>query len=135
MLQPDGGRGGGGDGPQLVVGTLDVNQGVKLPAEELVGSLPREGEGVDQRRARAYISNVATWAGTRRQGVARRLLQRAAQEALAAGVRHLYVHVETCNGPAAQLYLQCGFEVEAEETEAVARALNRNRRLLLHLTL
>ena len=70
-----------------MVGTLDVNQGAKLPAEELMGRLPGGG---DRRRLRAYISNVATWAGARRQGVARRLLQEAMQEAAAAGVQHLY---------------------------------------------
>ncbi|KAL4857713.1 hypothetical protein ACK3TF_002137 [Chlorella vulgaris] len=123
---------GGGSRPQLVVGTLDLNQGSKLPAEELVGQLPLHG---DKRRSRAYISNVATWAGTRRQGIARRLLQEAEREAAAAGVQHLYVHVEACNTAAAALYLSSGFEVEREETEAVARALNRNRRLLLHIEL
>jgi ribosomal protein S18 acetylase RimI-like enzyme len=71
----------------LVVGTLDVNQGTRLPAEELMGRLPEEG---DKRRRRAYISNVATWAGARRQGVARRMLQEARREAVAAGVHHLY---------------------------------------------
>lgn len=74
-------------GPQLVVGCLDLNQGVTLPAEQLVGRLPLDG---DRRRLRAYISNVATWAGARRQGVARRLLQEARREAAEAGVQHLY---------------------------------------------
>jgi ribosomal protein S18 acetylase RimI-like enzyme len=77
----------GSGGPMLVVGTLDVNQGTRLPAEELMGRLPEEG---DKRRRRAYISNVATWAGARRQGVARRMLQEAMREAAAAGVHHLY---------------------------------------------
>lgn len=45
------------------------------------------------------------------------------------------VHVEACNTAAAALYLSSGFKVEREETEAVARALNRNRRLLLHIEL
>ena len=61
--------------------------GINLPAEELVGKLPGEG---DKRRLRAYISNVATWAGARRRGVARRLMREAAAEAAAAGVQHLY---------------------------------------------
>lgn len=42
------------------------------------------------------------------------------------------VHVEACNQPAAALYLSSGFDVETEESENTARALNRNRRLLLH---
>lgn len=45
------------------------------------------------------------------------------------------VHVEACNTAAAALYLSSGFELESEETEAYARALNRNRRLLLHVKL
>lgn len=51
-------------------------------------------------------------------------------------MRHLYVHVEAQNEAARQLYCeQCGFEVEAEESENTARALNRPRRLLLHRVL
>lgn len=42
------------------------------------------------------------------------------------------VHVEACNTAAAALYQSSGFDVEAEESEATARTLNRNRRLLLH---
>lgn len=42
------------------------------------------------------------------------------------------VHVEACNEAAAALYQSSGFDVEAEESEATARTLNRNRRLLLH---
>ncbi|KAL4421742.1 hypothetical protein ABPG77_002358 [Micractinium sp. CCAP 211/92] len=118
-----------GGSPQLVVGTCDLNQGINLPAEDLIGRLPAEG---DKRRLRAYISNVATWEGARRRGVARALMAAAAREAAAAGVQHLYVHVEACNAAAAALYLSSGFEVEAEEAEAFARAQNRNRRLLLH---
>jgi ribosomal protein S18 acetylase RimI-like enzyme len=69
------------------VGTLDLNQGSKLPAEELVGRLPEQGA---KQRLRGYISNVATWQGARRKGVARSLLQQAEEEAAALGVRHLY---------------------------------------------
>lgn len=58
-----------------------------LPAEDLIGQLPAEG---DKRRLRAYISNVATWEGARRRGVARALMAAAAREAAAAGVQHLY---------------------------------------------
>ena len=45
------------------------------------------------------------------------------------------VHVEAINTAAEALYLSSGFAVESEESEAYARALNRNRRLLLHTTL
>jgi ribosomal protein S18 acetylase RimI-like enzyme len=43
--------------------------------------------------------------------------------------------VEAGNTAAAALYLSSGFEVESEESEAYARGLNRNRRLLLHTAL
>lgn len=60
------------------------------------------------------------------------LIEAAAAEAARRGVEHLYVHVAADNAAARQLYLeQCGFSVEAEESENVARALNRPRRLLL----
>lgn len=45
------------------------------------------------------------------------------------------MHVEACNTAAEALYRTCGFDVEAEESEGYARALNRNRRLLLHVRL
>lgn len=48
----------------------------------------------------------------------------------------LYVHVVADNFPARNLYEgQLGFKVEQQETETVARALNRPRRLLLYLPL
>ena len=40
--------------PQIVVGSLDLNVGAVLPAEELVGKQPSEGAS----RRRAYLSNV-----------------------------------------------------------------------------
>lgn len=76
-----------GGSPQLVVGCLDINQGAVLPAEQLVGKLPPEG---DRGRLRAYLSNVAVWEGARRRGVARRLIEEAMRQAAAAGVQHLY---------------------------------------------
>lgn len=49
-----------------------------------------------------------------------------------AGVEYLYVHVVADNAPALELYRSgCAFEVEAEESEAYARALQRPRRMLL----
>jgi len=76
-----------GGSPHLVVGCLDINQGAVLPAEQLVGRLPPEG---NRRRLRAYLSNVAVWEGARRRGVARRLIQEAMRHAAEAGVQHLY---------------------------------------------
>lgn len=110
--------------PCVVVGTLDLNRGATLPAEELGGVAGDSHE-------RAYISNVAVAAGARRRGVALSLLRFAAQSARRAGVRHLYVHVVADNEAARCLYLGNGFEVESQETTAEAGYRGRPRRLLL----
>lgn len=108
---------------EVVVGTLDLNQGNKLPAEELIG----QGDG-----SRAYLSNVCVLEAARRQGIARALIDEAARRAKQMDVAHLYVHVVAENVPARRLYQdQCGFETEQEEAPGVARHLNRPRRLLL----
>jgi len=116
-------------GARLVVGSLDVNVGAVLPAEELMGQLPND---VSASSARAYLSNVCVAGAVRRHGVARRLMAAAEARAAAQGVRHLYVHVVADNEAAARLYVSAGFEVEAEESEAYARALQRPRRRILH---
>ena len=87
-----------GGSAQLVVGCLDINQGAVLPAEQLVGRQPPEG---DRRRLRAYLSNVAVWEGARRRGVARRLIEEAMRAAAAAGVQHLYGGCCRRGGPVA----------------------------------
>lgn len=110
---------------EAVLATLDLNRGATLPAEELGGT--RGGAS-----SRAYLSNVSVAPGARRRGLAHALLAAAAARAAAAGVRHLYVHCVADNAPAAALYKASGFAVEAEETAAEARALNRPRRLLFH---
>lgn len=117
--------------PEWIVGTLDVNIGPKLPSEELIGTLPQVSGAALTKRA--YLSNVCTLAEVRRRGLAQRLVTGAVELAAERGVEHLYVHVIHDNHAARNLYIErCGFEIEAEEREAVARALNRPRRLLLH---
>jgi hypothetical protein len=59
-------------------------------------------------------------------------VERAALLAARGGASDLYVHVADDNAPAEELYLSCGFGEEAREQEAVARLLNRPRRILLH---
>eukprot|EP00884_Botryococcus_braunii_P022201 jgi/Botrbrau1/8665/Bobra.0087s0018.1 len=114
---------------RLVIGSLDLNQGSKLPCEELVGRYP---EGPKRSHERAYISNVSVASETRRQGVAQALMQTAMEEAVRRGVSCLYVHVERHNLPARACYQDAlGFEVESEETENDERLLNRPRRMLL----
>jgi ribosomal protein S18 acetylase RimI-like enzyme len=81
---------------------------------------------------RAYLSNVCVAAAARRRGVAAALMSAAEAHAAQAGVRHLYVHVVADNAAAVALYGRMGYEVEAEEGEAQARALGRPRRKILH---
>ena len=118
-------------GMEYVLGTLDVTVGVKLPAEELVGTLPKESAVAA--RERAYLSNICVLSSARRQGIAQSLIETACLEAYTIGVRHMYVHVVDENTAAVRLYEdKCGFKIEKEEHASLARALNRPRRLILH---
>lgn len=114
--------------PERVVGTLDLNLGLKLPSEELIGQQPHQC----QKKQRAYLSNVCTAKAAQRKGVAAQLIQAAEAEASKQGVQYLYVHVAQENTAAVQLYCtRCGFHQEKKESEAVARGLSRPSRLLL----
>ena len=117
------------------VATLDVNIGIKLPSEELIGTLPISLECAATKRA--YLSNVCTLKTLRQQGIALHLIQYAIDTVCRQhSIRHVYVHVVHTNEPALSLYTKhCGFEIESEEKPSVARALNRPRRLLLHRSL
>ena len=106
----------GADGsPLVVLGTLDVNQGTKLPAEELTGVYPtladpvppgtrldEDGKGTNAegtarmktapgtrpaRYRRAYLSNVCVLPPARRTGVGRRLMEEALEVARGWGWR------------------------------------------------
>eukprot|EP01025_Chloroclados_australasicus_P064302 TRINITY_DN8576_c0_g1_i3.p1 TRINITY_DN8576_c0_g1~~TRINITY_DN8576_c0_g1_i3.p1 ORF type:complete len:334 (+),score=25.40 TRINITY_DN8576_c0_g1_i3:130-1002(+) len=113
--------------PELAIGSLDLNIGVTLPAEELVGLYP----SVDVENTRAYLSNVCVADGARRLGVAKALVDAASAHARSSGVLHVYVHVVEENGAALRLYRACGFEVESEESVDLARKRQHGRRLLL----
>jgi ribosomal protein S18 acetylase RimI-like enzyme len=75
--------------PQLVIGSLDLNIGSVLPAEELIGKLPE----ADSNTRRAYLSNVCVAGAAQRHGIAHTLMLTAEREARREGVQHLYVHV------------------------------------------
>lgn len=113
-----------------VVGTLDINQGPRLPAEELAGVLPRENP-----RARGYLSNVCTLPIMRRKGIAKKLIAASFQQARIAGIEMLYVHVVEDNVPALKLYEEMGFRTEAREKTNDSKMLGRPSRLLLRLEL
>tara|TARA_B100000674_G_C37741486_1_gene869089 strand:- start:603 stop:947 length:345 start_codon:yes stop_codon:yes gene_type:complete len=114
-----------------VVGSLDLNIGAWLPAEPLRGALPEAAPET----GRAYLSNVCVAPQARRRGLAAGMLAHAEARAREEGVSDLYVHVVAENAPALQLYLNCGFEVESEESKKLAATHNHEPRLLLHQTL
>ena len=152
-----------GDGfpSRLILGTCDVNQGAKLPAEELGGAFPgpddpvppgtdtsEDGKGTNKgdladgedsgsegsrpiRYRRAYLSNVCVIAGARRLGLGGRLVRKSFEIAKSWGVEQMYVHVEAENVTAKRFYEKEGFEVVKEESEAFAISLQRPRRVLL----
>lgn len=108
----------------LILGSLDINVGDRLPAEESIGE---RAPG-----KRAYLSNVSTVPPTRRLGIAVAMIERAIEIARDdIGIEMMYVHVESRNLTALALYRRCGFEIESEETEAAATTLGRPPRILL----
>ncbi|KAK3233127.1 hypothetical protein CYMTET_56559, partial [Cymbomonas tetramitiformis] len=113
--------------PKLVVGTLDVNVGERIPAEELMGTLPKDCVS----GKRAYLSNVCVASSARRNGIAMQLVKAANTFAFGKGVEMMYVHVADDNPGAYNLYTGAGFVVEAEESTKDAHALCRARRYLL----
>eukprot|EP00873_Tetraselmis_striata_P006665 jgi/Tetstr1/426929/TSEL_017142.t1 len=119
--------------PRMVVASLDINQGPRLPAEELAGTRPEQR---DPGPRRAYLSNICTAAPMRRLGVAAALIEHACAVARQQGVTDCYVHVADDNPGAERLYTQvCGFVLESEETASAAARRGRPRRQLLHRTL
>ena len=115
---------------RCVIGTLDINRGPRLPAEELAGVLPRE-----RPHERGYLSNVCTSLIMRRKGIAKHLIEASFQHARCAGIEMLYVHVVEDNVPALKLYEGMGFRIEAREKANDSKLLGRPSRLLLRLEL
>ncbi|XP_059288201.1 GCN5-related N-acetyltransferase 7, chloroplastic [Lycium ferocissimum] len=111
----------------VVVGTLDINQCIRLP-DEITGAKPK-GIGADF--ARGYLSNVCVAGELQRNGLGYALISKAKMVAKDMGISDLYVHVAIDNEPARKLYMKCGFEQENEEPAWQARFLDRPRRLLL----
>ena len=108
----------------LILGSLDINVGDRLPAEESIGE---RAPG-----KRAYLSNVSVVPPARRLGIAMAMIERAIEIARDdIGIEMMYVHVESRNLTALALYRRCGFEIESEETEGAATTLGRPPRILL----
>ncbi|KAK1550772.1 hypothetical protein Q3G72_024590 [Acer saccharum] len=116
---------------RVVVGTLDVNQCLRLP-DEITGKKP-EGIGADF--ARAYLSNVCVAKELQRNGLGYELVAKSKIVAQGWGISDLYVHVAVDNEPAKNLYMKTGFVHESDEPAWQARFLDRPRRLLLWIGL
>ncbi|KAM7472856.1 hypothetical protein LguiA_011039 [Lonicera macranthoides] len=116
---------------RVVVGTLDLNQCMRLP-DEITGMKPK-GIGADF--ARAYLSNVCVAKELHRNGLAYTLVEKSKIVAKDWGISDLYVHVAIDNEPAKKLYMKNGFVYESDEPTWQARFLDRPRRLLLWIGL
>ena len=98
---------------QIVCGTIELNVGVNLPAEELVGALPIE----NARTKRCYLSNVCVLKAYRNLGIAKHLIERAIDDARTKRrVEEVYVHVVSDNVAAKRLYEKSGIVKESRET-------------------
>lgn len=105
----------------VVVGSLDLNQGLKvLPgesAESEMGSSFRTAslhlsslQGLSER---GYLSNVCVAPLMRQRGIGMALLQQAQNMSQLWGVTNLYVHAVATNEAAVKLYSKGGFTVVA----------------------
>ncbi|GMY35496.1 FkbH domain containing protein [Fagus crenata] len=112
---------------RVVVGTLDLNQCLRLP-DEITGMKP---EGIGSDFARAYLSNVCVAKELHRNGLGYLLVAKSKIVAQDWGITDLYVHVAIDNEPAKKLYMKTGFVYENDEPAWQARFLDRPRRLLL----
>ncbi|OUS48733.1 GCN5-related N-acetyltransferase [Ostreococcus tauri] len=107
----------------IVAGSLDLNVGERLPAEELAGALS-PGK-------RAYLSNVSVLPPVRRRGIAFGMINRALDVARDEfGVETVYVHAEASNSRAIALYEKIGFEMETREPDGVIVTHGRPPRVL-----
>lgn len=111
-----------GEEMSVVIASLDVCVGEKLPSEELVGASVGR---------RAYVANVSVVPPARRNGVALAMISRALAIGTEFGVETMYAHVTKSNVAARALYAEAGFEEEAREPNAVEATLGREPRLLL----
>ncbi|RZC69705.1 hypothetical protein C5167_032838 [Papaver somniferum] len=112
---------------RVVIGTLDINQCVRLP-DEITGKRP-QGSGADV--SRAYLSNVCVAKELQRNGLGYLLVSKSKKVAQEWGITDLYVHVAFENEPARRLYGKSGFVYESDEPAWQARYLDRPRRILL----
>ncbi|NER83492.1 MAG: GNAT family N-acetyltransferase [Leptolyngbya sp. SIO1D8] len=104
--------------PHPVIGTLEI-------------SCRRYGLWAFKQTEQLYISNLAVREDCRRQGVARKLLTVAEQQALNWGFREMYLHVMANNHRARQLYQHMGYQIQQVEPTLLSLVSVQPQRLLL----
>ncbi|KAL9264914.1 GCN5-related N-acetyltransferase 7, chloroplastic-like protein, partial [Drosera capensis] len=112
---------------RFVVGTLDLNQCLRLP-NEIIGQKP---QGIGSDFLRAYLSSICVAEELQRNGLGHALISKSKAVAEKWGIIHLYVHVAVDNEPAKRLYLKSGFVHESDVSFADAKFLGRPLRILL----
>lgn len=93
---------------QAFAGALEMDQAFFYVAQEadvVVGYC-----GVSLAADEAEITNIATAPGRRRRNIAKRLLQKAMDEAHERGAQRMFLEVRSLNKPAIGLYQKTGFQ-------------------------
>eukprot|EP00252_Welwitschia_mirabilis_P007199 TRINITY_DN1834_c0_g1_i6.p1 TRINITY_DN1834_c0_g1~~TRINITY_DN1834_c0_g1_i6.p1 ORF type:complete len:185 (-),score=26.70 TRINITY_DN1834_c0_g1_i6:423-977(-) len=116
-----------------VVGTLDLSirqllHGETFPGEHVKGCVYLSNKSGHSRYG--YVANVCVAKYARRQGIASNMLHLAIEIAGLSGVKDVYVHVNTDNKGAQQLYRNIGFKRVEEATSF----LLKERKELLFLS-
>ena len=115
----------------------DINDGVVAFME--VGMLPSpipiikewEGNRVETYTDVPYIGNLIVSPGSRRKGIANKLIRVALKVTEKWNYDYLYLAVDIDNISALNLYSKVGFEVILDERDLIARPLNRTARLYM----
>ncbi|KAL9229465.1 hypothetical protein vseg_004928 [Gypsophila vaccaria] len=115
-----------------VVGTLDLSirqflQGETYPGEKQRSSVVLACQEPFGMHRYAYIANVCVSKFARRQRIASNLLYLATDVATSSGMKQLYVHVNTDNKAAQDLYSKVGFKI----VEAASSTVSKDQKLLM----
>ncbi|KAK9670038.1 hypothetical protein RND81_13G172500 [Saponaria officinalis] len=115
-----------------VVGTLDLSirqflQGETYPGEKKTSSVVLASQEPFGTHKYAYIANVCVSKFARRQRIASNLLHLATDVATSSGMKQLYVHVNSDNKAAQDLYSKTGFKI----VEGASSTVSNDQRLLM----
>jgi len=118
----------------------DIKDGIVAFME--VGMLPSpipivkewEGNSIETYSDVPYIGNLIVQPGSRRKGIANKLIRVALKVTEKWNFEHLYLAVDIDNIEALNLYEKVGFEVILDERDLISRPLNRTARLYMRKT-